>query len=122
MTDISEYTTYKQQATDLYQALKDVRLKIHAIEERMIQEMQQTQQSMMVVVSDNQQAVIKLQGRTRRIPLSEEDLKARLQECLQAQFGNVDPHKIVEFSASIAHKIWSERRVKEFHRVVVKMG
>lgn len=91
------------------------------MEQRMIQEMTSTQSPMLTVVSDSRPGTIKLQDRTRRVPLSEVDLQSKLQACLHELFGQqVTMTKIQEFSISIAHRIWSERRVKCEQRVVFK--
>ena len=122
MADVTEYTTLKEKAKALYNQLKEMRLQIQMMEKRMIQEMTNTQKPMLSVISDNQQAIIKLQDRSRRIPLTEADLKGKLRDCLHEQFGHtVGLPKIQEFAVAIAHRIWSERRVKKDQRIVLKL-
>ena len=88
----------------------------------MIQEMQKNQKPILSVVSENRHAIIKLQDRSRRIPLTEADLKVKLRDCLHEQFGHsVGLPKIEEFAVVIAHRIWSERRVKRDQHVVLKL-
>jgi hypothetical protein len=123
MTDVTEYTTLKQRSRALYIELKDVRLQLQLMEQRMIQEMQKTQKPVLSVISENRHAIIKLQDRSRRIPLTEADLKVKLRDCLHEQFGHsVGLPKIEEFAVAIAHRIWSERRVKKDQQVVLKLN
>jgi len=121
MTNVTEYTNLKKKASGLYTALKAVRMEIHAMEQRMIQEMTATQSPMLSVISDSRPGIIKIQDRTRRVPLSELDLQTKLQACLHELFGQqVTMPKIQEFSISISGRIWAERRVKCDQKVVFK--
>jgi hypothetical protein len=122
LSGVTEYANLKQRARDLYVSLKAVRLQIQTMEDRMIREMQTTQQPICSAVSENQQAVIKLQERTRRIPLTQADLKGKLRDCLHEQFGHsVGLPKIEEFAIAIAHRIWTERRTKRVYGVLMKL-
>jgi uncharacterized protein YigA (DUF484 family) len=119
--DVSTYTALKQSACRLYTELKTIRAQIHTMEQQMIQEMEKTQSPIMSVTTDNKQGIIKLHDRTRRLPLTESDLKEKLRDCLRAQFGHNVP-KIEEFSVAIAHRIWSERRVKREQKIVLRVN
>jgi hypothetical protein len=121
MTDVTEYTNLLTKAADQYLALKETRLAIKAMEQHMLQEMQNTQSPIITVVTDNQRAIIKLQDRSRRIPLTEADLKRMLATFLHAQFTNIPLMKMEEFAISIADRIWKGRRIKQDRRVVLKM-
>ena len=121
MNDVTEYTKLLAKAAEQYLALKETRLKIKTMEERMLQEMQNTQSPILTVVSANQRGILKVQDRSRRVPLTETDLKRMLATCLQAQFTNIPLPKMQEFAISIADRIWKGRRIKQDRRVVLKM-
>jgi hypothetical protein len=119
MADVTEFTKLKQKSAELFIALKQVRGQIKVMEQRMLVEM--GQKAELEVVSENRQALIKRHERTRRLPLSHNDLKTQLLECLTEQFGhNVTHDKIQTFAVTIAHRIWAERRTKLEQRVELK--
>ena len=120
MTDISEYTTLKRHAKELYLNLKSIREQIRQMEGRMLTEIQQTQRPI-AVVSNNTRGIVKLLDRSRRLPLTKNDLKDKLKECLKEKFQNVSHDSIEEFAESISQRIWSERRVKREQRVAFKV-
>jgi uncharacterized sporulation protein YeaH/YhbH (DUF444 family) len=122
MTDVSNYCQLKKHSQELYKQLTAVRKEIKTVEEQMIQQCQLTQQPL-VVVAENKPALIRLQTRTRRLPLTEEDLKLKLRECLVEKFGStVDQKNIADFSVILAHRIWSERRVKTDPKISMKIS
>lgn len=119
MTDITEYTTLKRQAKELYTNLKQVRDQIKQMESRMLVEIQQTQRPL-TVIAENRRGIIRLQDRSRRLPLTQLDLKDKLKDCLREKFHNVANDSIEDFAESISKRIWSERRVKREQRVSFK--
>jgi hypothetical protein len=121
MADVSVYTNLKRESCRLYTELKAVRLKICTMEHQMIQEMEKNQTPIMPVTADNKHGIIKVHARVRRLPLTEADLKEKMQNCLRAQFGHNVP-KIDEFAVAMAHRIWSERRIKREQKVILKVS
>jgi hypothetical protein len=122
MTDVSHYSGLKQKALMLYKELSKVRKEIKVVEDQMILEVQRTQ-GPLTVTADNRKAVIRVQDRCRRVPLTEADLKEKLSACLIERFGaTVALDSIAEFALTIAKRIWSERRVKQERRVSLKIS
>jgi hypothetical protein len=122
MTDVSRYSGLKQKATELYKSLAAVRKEIRNIEEQMLLEITRTQQPLSVT-ADNRTALIRVQDRRRRLPLTEAHLKDKLRECLTERFGTtVSPDSIAEFAVSISKRIWSERRIKTDQKISMKMS
>jgi hypothetical protein len=121
MNDVTEYSHLRQKALSLFRTLKGVRSQIRTMEQRMIQEMTTTQNNILSVTSENRYGFIKLHDRTRRLPLTEVDLKTKLRDCLHEKFPQVEIQKIEEFAVSISNRIWAERRTKRDQKVSLKV-
>jgi hypothetical protein len=122
MTDVSHYSGLKARAAQVYKTLVTIRKEIKVFEQQMILEFQRTQ-APLNVVADNRPAVIRIQDRTRRLPLTEKDLREKLLSCLLIQFdGKVHKTSIEQFSVEISKKIWSERRTTQDHRISLKIS
>jgi hypothetical protein len=122
MADVLRYCELKTQAQELFSALTKVRKEINAFELQVIERAKQTQQSLVSVVVQNRQAVIRVHNRSRRLPLTEEDLRLKLCKCLVERFKNVDSDELSKFSFALARRIWSERRTKNEPKVTMKLS
>ena len=118
--DVSEYTCLKAKACRMYQELTEVRNEIKAMEQNMVEQMVNTQTQVLAVITDHRPAVFKLQNRTRRVALTQADLKGMLVTFLHQQFTTIPLEKMKEFAISLADSIWRARRVTQETRVVVK--
>jgi hypothetical protein len=121
MADITKYDDLQKLKLELNRQLRQVRLDIKTFEAQMIQEMQNKNQPLLSVQVRSVPSIVRLSTRTRRVQLTETDLRRQLQVCLQDQFGSqVQKASIEEFAATMSRRIWSERRVKNDQKISVK--
>jgi hypothetical protein len=125
MTDVSEYTDLLLKAKQTFVQLKEIRRRIREFDESMKRELQRKQIVTMSVTSNNRMGIVRVQNRTRKLPLSHAVLEGKLKECLHERFGgdeNIDKKEIETFAISIANRIWSGRRVKDETKVSLKLA
>ena len=121
MQDISEYTQLKEQARSLYESLQVVRGQIKSMEQAMLAELSKDGRPI-PVVANNRTGVVRIQDRSRRLPLTERDIQEKLRDSLQEKFGDaVDGASLDSFAVSIGHQIWTGRRVRRDPCVCLKL-
>ena len=121
MTDITKYADLQKLKSDLNIQLRQVRLDIKTFETQMIQEMEHNNQPLLSVQVRNVPSIVHLRTHSRRVQLTEADLKRQLQMCLQEQFGaQVQQENIEKFATAMSRRIWSERRVKNDRKISIK--
>lgn len=121
MADITKYDDLQKHKLELNRQLRQVRMDIKTFETQMIQEMQKKNQPLLTVQVRNVPSIVRLSTRTRRVQLTEADLRRQLQICLHDQFGSqVQDASIEEFATTMSRRIWSERRVKNDQKISIK--
>tara|TARA_B110000902_G_C13899218_1_gene433694 strand:+ start:167 stop:553 length:387 start_codon:yes stop_codon:yes gene_type:complete len=119
--DITKYQNLRQKTIDLYKVLSDTRKELKLMEAQMLDQMLTLKEPMLPVRANNQDAIIRIQDRKRRIPLTILDLRTTLRMCLQEKFGHAAiGSSIEEFAVAISERIWAQRRTKVDKRLVVK--
>lgn len=122
MTDVVKYLEVKSQAKKLFMELKDIRQRIRLMEQQMVDRLKSSNQSSVSVVVHDRPATLRVMDRTRRVPLTESDLKERLRDCLMERFkDSTSEQSINEFAVSMGSKIWSTRRIKREEKLSLKM-